>query len=73
MSEHHSEHLVAALARAMRDIRPYAAGTETTALAAKLEESVVLYWGADHGIPWDEMLSMARGVKNDATSPRTSR
>ncbi|MBG6218959.1 hypothetical protein IWX75_003447 [Arthrobacter sp. CAN_A6] len=71
MSEHQSGHLVAALARAMRDIRSYAAGMETTALAAKLEEAVIFYWGKDHGITWDEMLSMARDVKNDAASPRT--
>lgn len=49
MGERRSEHLAAALARATRDIRRYAAETEVTALAAKLEESLSLYWGR----PWN--------------------
>ncbi|MBG6218206.1 hypothetical protein IWX75_002687 [Arthrobacter sp. CAN_A6] len=69
MSERASQNLIAALARATRDIRPAAAGTELPALAAKLEESVTIHWGKDHGITWAEMLSIARDVKNDVASP----
>lgn len=60
---HQCSSLCEALTRAARDLTPIAGFVPREAVAAELQERLVHYWGADHGIGWAELLVIAGDIQ----------
>jgi hypothetical protein len=68
--QHQCSSLCEALTRAARDVAPTAGSASRETLAAGLQERLVHYWGADHGIGSAELLVIAGDIQGSLEKER---
>ncbi|MDF9277402.1 hypothetical protein P4U43_06295 [Arthrobacter sp. EH-1B-1] len=67
---HECGSLCEALTRAARDVAPTAGSVSRETLAAALQERLIHYWGAGHGIGSAELLNIAADIKGPSKKER---